>query len=680
MAIGAGMAAPAPAKSESSVSYNMQRANEEISRGNSEEAREYLNKELSQHPRNAEALVWLCKIQYDGHEYREAFPNLNKALKLLPKKEKEQRSDVYFMRGDIYLSTGDTIAAMDDFNAAIDANPSNARVYSSRGEANFSGGKYEDARKDYEALVRVDPTNPYGYIGLGNVAFALEDYKGAARQFGKAIERDTDDARQYAFRGLALMKDGQYVDAADDLMKALKMDYDDAAFHFMFMFPDEQLPLLVAKLQTLAVADPHDATWPYYIGQLMEDKKQYAKAIEAYEKALETDNHPLFLTKISDCYQEQGQYAEALKALGKAQAMDPSNLTNEANKAFLLEYMGDYDGATAVWGKLIEAWPDDNYAYYRRGFVESNNNQLEEALADMEMSLLLNPDYIHALLTKGDLLMLKGETEKAMDCYRRITELDSVAADDSCAMYAFLALGEKEKAVEFMDAVIAADSLSAGHYYDAACLYSRMGDLEGSLRFLRESIAKGYYRFSHILRDDDLEALRSTEAFREFYDEHRGEFEAAEAAARGIGDDDEGEEQAPDDGPIVAGAVEVPFTPDGGCASVKCSINDLPLSFIFDTGASTVSISQVEANFMLKNGYLERDDFVGTGRFVDANGNVTEGTIINLREVEFGGLKLRNVKASVVRNQKAPLLLGQSVLGRLGKIEIDNAGRKLIIR
>ena len=31
-----------------------------------------------------------------------------------------------------------------------------------------------------------------------------------------------------------------------------------------------------------------------------------------------------------------------------------------------------------------------------------------------------------------------------------------------------------------------------------------------------------------------------------------------------------------------------------------------------------------------------------------------------------------DVRASVVRNQKAPLLLDQSVLGRLGKIEIDN--------
>lgn len=113
--------------------------------------------------------------------------------------------------------------------------------------------------------------------------------------------------------------------------------------------------------------------------------------------------------------------------------------------------------------------------------------------------------------------------------------------------------------------------------------------------------------------------------------------------------------------------------------TIKCKINNLPLSFVFDTGAATVSLSMVEATFMMKNGYLSKSDVVGSQYFQDANGNINEGTIINLRHVDFGGLKLENVRASVVRNQRAPLLLGQSVLGRLGKIEIDNSRKVLTI-
>ena len=117
--------------------------------------------------------------------------------------------------------------------------------------------------------------------------------------------------------------------------------------------------------------------------------------------------------------------------------------------------------------------------------------------------------------------------------------------------------------------------------------------------------------------------------------------------------------------------VEIPFTRQGGVTKVKCSINDLPLHFIFDTGASTVSISSLEATFMYKNEYLTSKDIIGKTNFIDANGDISVGTIINLKKVTFGGLELTNVRASVVDNDKAPLLLGQSVLNRLGKIEID---------
>ena len=75
----------------------------------------------------------------------------------------------------------------------------------------------------------------------------------------------------------------------------------------------------------------------------------------------------------------------------------------------------------------------------------------------------------------------------------------------------------------------------------------------------------------------------------------------------------------------------------------------------------------------MKNGYLSSKDVVGNQRYVDANCEVSVATVINLKDVNFGGLNRTNVRASVVRNQKAPLLLGQSVLSRLGKIEIDNS-------
>ena len=372
-----------------------------------------------------------------------------------------------------------------------------------------------------------------------------------------------------------------------------------------------------------------------------------------------------------------GDYAKAIEAINRAIDMDTSDIELMYKRADLLGESGDIEGAIAGWTEVIEKTPDWAGGYYRRGFFEDNSNRTDDALADYEMAIMLEPDYAYSYLGKGDMFMRKGEREKAMEAYRKVVELDTVPSNSSCAMYAFLALGEKDKAIDFMNRMIEQDSIDAGNYYDAACLYSRMGDLDKSMDYLRKSVEKGFSRFHHIMADDDLEALREADTFKEFYKEHEAQFEPSTVTELTIVEENENDVSIE----VVSqsGKIEVPFTPEHGCASVKCSINDLPLTFIFDTGASTVSISQLEANFMLKNGYLKRDDFVGTSRFVDANGDVSEGTIINLRKVEFGGLKLSNVKASVVRNQKAPLLLGQSVLGRLGSIEIDNPNRKLII-
>ena len=112
---------------------------------------------------------------------------------------------------------------------------------------------------------------------------------------------------------------------------------------------------------------------------------------------------------------------------------------------------------------------------------------------------------------------------------------------------------------------------------------------------------------------------------------------------------------------------------------IPCTVNGLQLSFILDTGASDVTISSVEAGFMLKNNYLSGSDFRGKRNYMTASGEISEGTVINIREMKIGEMTLKNVSASVVRNQKAPLLLGQSVLERLGTVSVDNTNLLLTV-
>lgn len=646
--------------------YNINRAYEEGNKGNYDEALEYFNKEIKDHPKNGFAYLGIAGVQFEKKHYDKVLDAVNMAIRLLPKKQNTLLSTAYLLRGQTMLETQDTVAAYSDMAKAISIDPTFADAYEKRGQLFYEQNRYEEGNAEYSQLIKVNPGSVMGYMGLGRNAQAQERYDDAIAQFDKVIQMYPDYSSGYSFRAESYLSKKEYLNAIDDICKALEIDSDAKAYRLMFQFPAEQLNLVVTKLKGLSAKDPHTGEYLYYSAQLYNKVKEYNKAIDALKAAFEIDARPVILEEMSDNYFAMGDFTSALDCIDRALQMTPDDLDLISSKADILGEAGDYDGAIAEWTKYIDMTPDFGGGYYRRGWFKDLSMKTDEALEDYNMAIMLLPDYAYAHLGKGDMLMRKGQKEEALEAYRKVVELDTIPNNNSCAMYALLALGEKDKAIDFMNRVIENDSIDNGNYYDAACFYCRIGDLDKSLENLRVALEKGFRRFHHIMADDDLVELRNTDGFKSLMEEFDKPITSTESESSSESD-------------VIAERTEIPFTPEGGCATVKCTINDLPLSFIFDTGASIVSLSQTEANFMLKNGYLSKKDMIGTGRFTDANGDVSEGTILNLREVDFGGLKLKNVRASVVRNQKAPLLLGQTVLGRLGKIEIDNKNQKLII-
>ncbi|GAA4242796.1 retropepsin-like aspartic protease [Winogradskyella damuponensis] len=122
----------------------------------------------------------------------------------------------------------------------------------------------------------------------------------------------------------------------------------------------------------------------------------------------------------------------------------------------------------------------------------------------------------------------------------------------------------------------------------------------------------------------------------------------------------------------------VEMTKEGGVFYVPIQINDVDMDIIFDTGASSISISETEVLFLLKQGRLSEEDFLGKVQYQDATGNISEGTRLNLKKVRIGTKTIYNVEASVVHNLEAPLLLGQSALSKFGKLTIDYKNNQII--
>ena len=647
-------------------SYNYTRGVEAINNNNAEEALDYLNKEINDHPDNGYAFAWIALVRNYNEEFGRALTAANVAVKKIPSKDKEYKAFAYGTRAQVYLNLEDTIQALKDYSQAINIVPDDDRLYNQRAQVYYEQGKYDLADKDYLKMISLKEGDVMGYMGIGRNANAQKRYEDAIKQFDYVVKLEPNYSSAYSFRAESYIGLKKYNEAIDDVISALGIDRDRKAFYELQELADSAFEQTVAKLKVQKIKEPNEQSWDYDLGIVYERAAKYNKAIAYYKESLEKESNIITASRISSCYDDLGDYDKALEYCNQAIALDSVKANYLYEKANILDNAGRTQEAIKTMSDYIANTPDEPAGYYQRGWFKDHSGDIEGALEDYTMAITLQPNVAYAYLNRGVLYRLKGENAKAESDFKQVVRLDSIPEDAECSFYAYYYLGQKDKAIEALNTML--DKDKKGNCYDAACLYSVMGEKEKALSYLRQSLEDGYRRFAHIKCDRDLNNIRNTEEFKvllkEFEEKHQQEI-AADADG--------------DDSVYELKVEEIPFTKESGVCKVKCAINGLPLHFIFDTGAADVSISSVEATFMAKNDFLSSSDIIGKQNYQTADGNITEGTIINLKDVKLGSLHLNNIKASVVRNQAAPLLLGQSVLSKLGKIEIDNTKKVLRI-
>lgn len=649
------------------TSYNYQRGVDAyVNEKDHQKALDYLNKELEEHPKDGYSHAWIAYIRLDLAEYGRALTCVNSAIKLLPKADKEYMVFAYTTRGSIYELLEDTAAAIADYTQAIKIDPTIYKSYEHRAELYYHQHKYTQSNADYQKMTQMDDNGAVvsGYMGLGNNLQAQKRDEEAIKIFSKLISLYDDYAPAYSFRAQSFLELKRYEEAIADIVKALDIDGNNKAYWTMLTIKEpEAVDMLLKKLQLQSVFSPNYPGWPYYMGLVCEVNKRHKEAIEAYKKTNKMVNDSQLDYRIAECYYLLGDFQSALEHINYAIEADSTDQTRYYLRANIYAELGQIEKSIDDMSSYIELDPRGSYGYYRRGWWKHLLHQCDGAIEDFIISQSIDPSYTYSYDGMIRCYLLLGDTTKALKECEMLLKIDTVPNADSNAHFAYHFLGQDEKAIEWIEKMLQSDSSQT---YDAACIYSLVGDTAKALMYMQKSLDKNWVRFHHLEIDEDLDNIRHLDSFKRMVEKRKQE----------VLQNISGEKVTSS---TTLRVVEVPFTAVNGVTKVDCSINGLPLNFVFDTGASDVSLSQVEANFMFKNGYLNSKDVIGKQRYQTADGNISEGTVVNLRQINFGGLELKDIRASVVRNQSAPLLLGQSILQRLGKIEIDNEHKVLKI-
>ncbi|WP_208351281.1 retropepsin-like aspartic protease family protein [Pseudaestuariivita rosea] len=121
------------------------------------------------------------------------------------------------------------------------------------------------------------------------------------------------------------------------------------------------------------------------------------------------------------------------------------------------------------------------------------------------------------------------------------------------------------------------------------------------------------------------------------------------------------------------GRIEVPRSQDGHYY-LTLRLNDVPVDFVVDTGATDMVLTQRDAARI----GIDPDSLSYFGRARTANG-VVETAMIQIDQVELGDYRDQNVRASVNAGEMDGSLLGMIYLERFARIEISN-GRLILSR
>src|SRR5437773_3973391 len=256
-------------------------------------------------------------------------------------------------------------------------------------------------------------------------------------------------------------------------------------------------------------------------------KSYYQLARRMFAKAVELDPaYARAYAGIADCdsflflhYSAPVEIKGIFETSARALALESGLAEAHASQALALSLEERYDEAMAEFEKAIALDPNSfegHYFYARACFTEG---KLERAAALFERAAEIKPDDYHsACLLIPVYRSLGRDRDKERAARRGIERAErelTLHPENPRPAYlgagALVALGETDRAKEWVSRALAIDPDDVLTQYNAVCVYSLLGDIEPAFDLLERLLPHAGHELKSgwIIHDSDLDPLRS---------------------------------------------------------------------------------------------------------------------------------------------------------------------------
>jgi tetratricopeptide (TPR) repeat protein len=223
-------------------------------------------------------------------------------------------------------------------------------------------------------------------------------------------------------------------------------------------------------------------------------------------------------------FSRQEKFREKAQELSFKALMYDNNLP-EAYRAMGLSYFlwGKFDEAAASCKKAIEIDPDDFIAHWTLGRICFTEGKLDQALDLFRRVAEIKPGFYAGHVDLAQTLMGLGRTADAEVVYQQLLQLFPnyllQNPDDSRARLIYAnqlgRVGHKDQALQECAKALELSPGDPVMHYNAACMYSNLGETSQTIAALRQAIEAGYANFGWMRNDPDFASLRDNPEFIE---------------------------------------------------------------------------------------------------------------------------------------------------------------------
>ncbi len=369
-----------------------------------------------------------------GNAYREQ-GRIEDAIEAYERSLENDKPDVLlplYNLGIAYADSDDFETAESYYRQALDFRSSHVPTLGNLANVLVNKGELYEAEELLHKALRLRPYDPMILNNMANLYNAKGDLDEATKFFQRGLDEHPHDENLLANYGLLLHNNGRWVEAEPILRRALDINPQREGIAqilatVLLMLGRDEETVELAEEGYIESVSPAIANSEVERGNDLLKLKQVTAAVEAYRAAIAADpDHVAAHVQLGVAYENLDRADEALASYRQAYEIDDENISAVYFLGLLSARLEEYEEALALFGEAEALFdsglvplvateadlPELAEVYLNRGVVLTLLDRLDEALADIDRALELDPDLELAAINREQILGMIAQSDE----------------------------------------------------------------------------------------------------------------------------------------------------------------------------------------------------------------------------------------------------------------------------